>query len=114
MTGTPPGLAEQQTAFESGDHVPDSIPTGVYLDQKTLDAIGRRGRFWLERHKQALEQCPVGTVVIVDVIGGELVIAPTEQEADELYRMRCGISRPSYLTRIGRPITVGGGWWPQR
>lgn len=74
--------------------------------------IGEEGERWRRHHADALSKLPEGTTVIIDIVTGEYVTAPTWQAADEAFEQRFGPQeRLSFSYTVGRPLFVGGGLW---
>ena len=102
--------------FASEEHqgavdLPVTIEPPRFLDPEELRAIGRKGDAWLLAHKDLVATLPVGTVIVINVATGAYVHAASEENARAAFVDQFGERTLSFLHRVGRPTTVGGGWW---
>jgi len=94
---------EQQTEIGQGND--------RWLEQSELDDIGRRAETWLTNHTDAVSKLAIGTILIINVATGEYVAAPSEDQAEAEFQGKFGRRVRGFVHRVGRPTTIGGGWW---
>ena len=76
--------------------------------ERTKHAAERGGE-WVRSKRAELDALPVGTVVVIDVATGEMVIGKTWLEAHHDFVERFGKGTLGYVHRIGERTFIGGG-----
>lgn len=72
--------------------------------------VANEGDYWLNRLAPELEKLPDGTALVINVVNGEYVTAPTRLEAMDKFDQKFGVNTTfGFLHQIGRPIFIGGG-----
>ena len=74
-----------------------------------LEFIGKEGNYWLKRLQPELEKLPDGTAVVINIVNGEYVTAPSRLEAMDKFDQEYGQDRTfGFVHQIGRPIYLSG------
>jgi hypothetical protein len=72
--------------------------------------VSNEGDYWLNRLAPELAKLPDGTALMINVVNGEYVTAPTRLEAMDKFDQKFGVNVTfGFLHQIGRPIFIGGG-----
>ena len=72
--------------------------------------VGDEGRYWLKKLEPELAKLPIGTAVVINIVNGEYVTAPTRLGAMDLFDQKFGTDTTfGFVHEIGRPVYVGGG-----
>ena len=84
------------------------------IDQERFEAqtefAVREGERWRQQKRAELEGLSVGTVVMINVISGEYITAPSRIEAMDRFDQRFGRKTTlGYSFEVGRPVFIGGG-----
>ncbi len=72
--------------------------------------VSKEGNYWLKRLASELAKLPDGTALVINVVNGEYVTAPTRLEAMDKFDQKFGVNTTfGFIHQIGRPIFIGGG-----
>ena len=75
-----------------------------------VEFVGKEGDYWLTKLAAEFSALPQGTAVVINIVNGEYVTAPTRLAAMEKFDQRFGANTTfGFVHEIGRPVYVGGG-----
>jgi hypothetical protein len=99
-----------QRLIEQPESLASVYPT-QWSTREELAEIGHKADAWLAANKAYISSLPVGSVVIINMTNGQHTTAPTEDAAEAAFRTKYGDRKIAFVHRVGKPITVGSGWW---
>ena len=112
MTSPPKNGFSEEQQVDLEQEPPTSLDPPRFFTDEELEAIGRKGRAWLEANKAIVGSFAAGTVLLINLGTGEYEAGPDRMTARQKFDARFGAVTIGYHHRVRMPYTMGAGLWP--